>query len=127
MQTKIKKLITATAALFLLLSLFAPALTFAMGLGTEPTSNGATLFFQDDSHDEEEDTHSEEGDHGAEDSHSEETSSVSEGSAESAGAAITLTLIAGVLIIIFVVAVIGAVGLGIIGVGYAFINGGGEE
>ncbi len=126
MQTKIKKLITATIALFLLLSLFAPALTFAMGSGTEATSNGATLFFQDDSHDEEDsheedDTHSEEGDH------SEESSAVSEGNAESAGAAITLTLIAGVLIIIFVVAIIGAVGLGIIGIGYAFINGGGEE
>lgn len=112
MQTNIRKLITTTIATLLLLSLFAPVATFALGSGTASINNGATVFFQEEGHDEEE-THAEEdGAHGEEEVNTEETSMASEGDG---GTAFTLTLIFGVIVIIFVVAIISAVSLGVIG------------
>lgn len=59
------------------------------------------------------------------DAHGEEVSVVQEGGSDAVG--FVLTLIVGIIaLIIFVVAILGAVGLGVIGIGYASVSPGEE-
>lgn len=92
----------------LLAAVVAPTAVFALENGGGKQDNSAVSYQHEDG-----------------DTHTEEETVVQEGSSDGVG--FVLTLIIGIIaLIIFVVAILGAVGLGVIGIGYASVSPGEE-
>lgn len=92
----------------LLAAVVAPTAVFALENGGGKSDGTAVSYQHEDDHE-----------------HTEEETVVQEGSSDGVG--FVLTLIIGIIaLIIFVVAILGAVGLGVIGIGYASVSPGEE-